>query len=353
MKNDGKLIEILKIVAPGTEIRKGLDNIVHASKGALIVIGDTPDIISLIDGGFYINCEYTPEKIYELAKMDGAIILSHDMQTILYANVHMQPDSHIKTNESGTRHRTAQRVARQTGKLVIAISERKKLVSFYTEDMRYTLRNIPDVIGEANQAVKTLERYNTVLDKILTNLTIMEFDDLVTLYEICISVQRFEMLFRIAEEVRKYIVELGSEGRLINMQFEEIILGTDEEYQNLIKDYFNEKAVETIDSVIVSISNLSQEELLDPENIAFCLGYEKSYDSLDNKISPRGFRVLGKILKLTRKDIEKLVEYFGELNRTIEAPIEDFYEIKGINKFKAKSIKNSLNRLKMTAMLEK
>ncbi len=353
MNRREELIEILSFVSPGTEIRKGLDNIVHAGAGALIVVGDSEDVLGMIDGGFAINCDFNYQKLYELAKMDGAIILNSNIKRILFANVQLQPDPKLETNESGTRHRTAERVAKQTGNLVIAISEERKKISLYKGEMKYTIRNINDIMSEANQAVKTLERYKSVLDKVLTNLTIMEFDELVTLYEVAISIQRFEMMFRIADEAKRYVVELGTEGRLINMQLEELLMGAGEEAEDLIRDYYNEKKGLKLEEIIKSFGELYQEELLELENITGLLGYEKNYTALDNKIAPKGYRILGKILKLTKRDVEKLIDTFVEFNNILEASIEELAEVKGISKFKARSIKNGLNRLKITTLLEK
>ncbi len=355
--NEDKLLEIVSFVAPGSEIRAGLENIVDSGKGALIVIGDNEEVLNLIDGGFSINCPYNPQKIYELAKMDGAIILSKDMDKILYANVQMQPDSKIPTTESGTRHRTAERVAKQTGNFVISISEKRQRITLYKDDMKYILRNINDIMIEANQAIKTLERYKAVLDKALTNLTILEFDDLVSLYEVVLALQRFEMLFRISSEVKKYIYELGVEGRLLNMQLEEIMIGTGDEMEGLILDYYNEK--DDIDykaicqNIMEQLRNLSQEELLDFGKISPILGYAKTYSALDKKVIPKGYRIMGKILRLTKKDIYNLVEDFKEFNTILEADADRLMEVKGISKFKGKAIKNGLKRLKMTALLEK
>lgn len=353
MDNESKLLKIISFVSPGTEIRKGLDNILDAGKGALIVIGDNEEVQNLIDGGFYINCDYNPQKVYELAKMDGAIILDEETDKILYANVQMQPDSKITTDESGTRHRTAERVAKQTGNFVISISEKRKRITLYKDDIKYILRNINDIMIEANQAIKTLERYKAVLDKALTNLTILEFDDLVSLYEVVLCIQRFEMLFRISDEVKKYITELGVEGRLLNMQLEELLIGAEDELNDLIEDYYNEKEVCDIKDIISACRKLTQDELLDFGKISQIMGYGRAYSSLDRKVTPKGYRILGKILRLTKKDIDLLVDEFKEFANIMEADMEALSEIKGISRFKAKAIKNGLKRLKMTALLEK
>ncbi|MGM0509159.1 MAG: DNA integrity scanning diadenylate cyclase DisA [Fusobacteriota bacterium] len=353
MASESKLREILKSIAPGTEIRKGLDNILKAETGALIVIEENKELENLMDGGFLINTEYNPQKIYELAKMDGAIILNKDMNEILYANIQLQTDGRYKTTESGTRHRTAERVAKQTDNLTIAISQRRSMITIYKGNIKYKLRKVVDIISEVSQAVKTLERYKSVLNKSLNNLTIMEYDDLVTLYEVTMTIQRFQMLFRIADELDRYIAEAGSEGRLIKMQLEEILIGTEEEMKNLVRDYYNDKKDKKVSDILKEISELSQEELLEYRNISYILGYSKDYDALDNNIIPKGYRLLGKILKLTSQNVENIITEFGRINEILEADIEDLAEIKGITRFKARSIKNGLSRLKITTVLEK
>ncbi|BDU50391.1 DNA integrity scanning diadenylate cyclase DisA [Haliovirga abyssi] len=353
MKDNSAILKMLALASPGTDLRKGLDNILDAETGALIVVSGSSEILSISDGGFEINCNYEPEKIYELAKMDGAIIIDKEVKKILMANVHLQPNSKITTIESGTRHRTAERVAKQTGELVVSISERRKRITLYQNDERYMIRNITDIMSEANQGIKTLERYKTVLDKELKYLTIMEFDEMVTLYEVTHVIQRFEMLFKIADEIKKYIVELGVEGRLINMQLDELLMGTQEEFESLLKDYYNEESQLSMEDIIAGLNRLNQEEILIIENISYLLGYSKNYKTLDDKIVPKGYRVLGKILKLTKRDILKIVETFIDLTSILNATIDDISEIKGISKFKAKSIQNGLKRLKATILLEK
>lgn len=352
--DEKKLLDILSQVAPGTELRDGIYNILDAGLGALIVVGMDEEVLKIIDGGFKIECEYTPERIYELAKMDGAIIIDEKIEKIYYANVHLQPSIAYSTSESGTRHRTAQRVAKQTDALVIAISERKKVVSLYKGELRYRLRKISEVITEASQALKTLERYRYVLDKSLGNLTILELDDLVTLYEVTSVLQRFEMVRRIKRELDNYIIELGIEGRLINLQLKDLIQGVKEEKDNFIKDYFNgDKDDLDIGYVTEELEKLSDNEIMELEKLSYILGYGKTYSVLDNRVSPKGYRVLDKITKLTKKDIEKLVSIYGDLSTIQETHMDELVEIKGISKFKVKAIQSGLKRLKLTMELEK
>lgn len=345
-----KLEEILKFVAPGTALRDALNNILEAGLGALIVVGFDDVVKKLTDGGFYLECEFSPERLYELAKMDGAIILDEQCKKILYANIHLQPDRRFSSTESGTRHRTAERTAQQTGKLVIAVSERRNIVTLYKDDLKYRLKETVAIESEASQAIKTMERYKFVLDRALGNLTILELDDTVTMYEVATTLQKFEMLRRIGAEISSYILELGIEGRLLNLQFQNLNQDVEEDEQNLIKDYASDNT--EYKDVKQQISLLNDEELLGIENFSTALGYGKSYSNLDREMSPRGYRLLGRISKLTKKDIEKLVKTYNGIAKLQEVPDEEFSEMK-ISKTKIKALRNGLKRLKLTVELEK
>ena len=345
-----KLEEMLLQITPGTPLREGVYNIIDAGIGALIVVGMDEAVEKMLDGGFYINCEYTPERIFELAKMDGAIIVDEECKTIIYANVHLQVDRKYSSEESGTRHRTAQRAGKQTNKLVIAVSERRKTISLYKGEMRYKLKDMSEIMNEASQALKTMERYRYVLDKSLANLTILELDDIVTIYDAALVLQRFEMMMRREEELKGYVLELGVEGRLIELQLEDLAQDIHEEMLEFLSDYKSEDV--EYESILAQLREFNNTELLEIENFASVLGYKKSYSSLDNKISPKGYRILGKISKLTKKDIEKLVSNYGELSSIQEAPIEELSDTK-LSKLKIKAIKNGLKRLKFTVELEK
>lgn len=345
-----KLESMLMQITPGTPLRDGIDNILDGGIGALIVVGIDETVEKMLDGGFVINCDYTPERIFELAKMDGAIIVDDECKKILYANVHLQVDRNYSSEESGTRHRTAQRAGKQTGKLVIAVSERKKVVSLYKGDIRYKLKNTSEITSEAAQALKTMERYRYVLDKSLANLTILELDDIVTLYDVAQVLQRFEMMRRIDEELKGYVVELGTEGRLMDLQLKDLEQDINEDMEEFLSDYMSSDS--TYEDVMSQIANLTNIELLEIENFSSALGYRKSYSNLDNKISPKGYRVLGKISKLTKKDIDKLINTYGELASIQDAPIEELSDTK-LSKLKIKAIKNGLKRLKYTVELEK
>ena len=235
---EDSIIEILKLIAPGTAIREGLENILRAKTGALLLITDKIDVLNkVVDGGFTINEEYTSSKLYELAKMDGAIILSGDFKRIIYANAQLIPSHEIPTSETGTRHRTAERTAKQTGELVISISQRRGIITVFKGNDRYILENTETVLNKANQAIQTLEKYKKVFDSKLSILNEYEFNDIVTLENVIDAIQRAEMVMKIVEEIQRQIYELGEDGRLVKMQLEELIGGLEKEEMLIIKDY--------------------------------------------------------------------------------------------------------------------
>src|ERR1700745_4056784 len=226
-RQESRLVRALEMVAPGTSLREGIDNILHARTGGLVVIGDPDELAFLFSGGIKLDIDYTPAILYQLAKMDGAIALNGHATKIAWANVQLMPDPTILSSETGTRHRTAERVSKQTTALVIAISQRRDVVSLYVEGTKYILQDIPAVLAKANQGLATLEKYRQRLDQISARLTQLEFDGGVVLYEVLSVLQRAEMVTRMAVEVERYIVELGTEGRLIEMQSWETMGGVE------------------------------------------------------------------------------------------------------------------------------
>ena len=296
---EDNITEILKLIAPGTPIRDGLENILRARTGALLLITDSEAVLNeVVDGGFFINEEYSSSKLYELAKMDGAIVLSGDLKKILYANAQLIPSSEIATLETGTRHRTAERTAKQTGELVISISQRRSIITVFKGNDRYILEDTDSVLSKANQAIQTLEKYKKVFDNKLNVLNEYEFNDIVTLENVIVAIQRAEMVMKIVEEIQRQIYELGNDGRLVKMQLDELIGGLEKEENLIIKDYIVKgkgKNKRTPEKVIESLDNLSYEDLSKEAVIAKLLGYE-NFDNYDEVgVYTKGFRILNKI----------------------------------------------------------
>lgn len=345
--------QLLKLVSPGTPFREGLENVLRARTGALIVVGYSPEVMELVDGGFSINCDFSPNYLYELGKMDGAIILSEDIQRILYANTQLIPDSSIPSVETGIRHRTAERVAKQTGKLVVSISQRRNVITLYQGNLRYTLKDIGVILTKANQAMQTLEKYKSVLDQAFTNLAASEFEELVTLHEVSNVIQRVEMVLRIKSEIERYIVELGSEGRLISMQMEELVTNIEEEARLLVKDYSKDADDEPLDETMKSLQRLSNDELLESANIIRLLGYPNTNTVMDEPISPRGYRMLNKIPRLPFVIITNLVEQFDHLPHILMATIEELDDVDGIGEVRARAIKEGLKRIQDQVFIDR
>ena len=231
------MIEALAAIAPGQPLREGLDRILQANMGALIVVDDGPDILGICSGGFLLDAEFSPQRLSELAKMDGAIILAADASRIARANVHLVPNPIVPTSETGTRHRTAERVARSIDVPVISVSEDMSVITLYRGDAKHGLQSVARLLGRTNQALQTLERYRDRLDTVTSSLSALEVEDLVTVRDVVTVLQRAEMVRRIAEEIEGYIVELGADGRLARLQLDELLAGVEDERRHVVRDY--------------------------------------------------------------------------------------------------------------------
>ena len=338
------IAEILKKIAPGTPIREGLDNILKARTGALLLITDKQEVIdTLVDGGFAINEDYSSSKLYELAKMDGAIVLSGDMKKILFANAQLIPSYQIPTVETGTRHRTAERTAKQTGELVISISQRRNIITVFKENYRYILEDTDIVLNQANQAVRTLEKYKKVYDSKLSILNEYEFNDIVTLDNVLTVIQRAEMVMRIVDEIRKKIYELGDDGRLVSMQLEELIGGLEKEELQLIKDYLVKEIPP--EEVLEQLEVLDHEELMKPQTIAKILGYDSFENFEELAVYPRGYRILNKVPRMPSSIVDNLVKSFKSFQHILVAEITNIDKVEGIGEDRAGAIKQYLRKM--------
>ena len=339
------ITEILKLIAPGTPIRDGLENILKAKTGALIVISDTKEVLDLVDGGFRLDIDYTSSKLYELAKMDGAIVLSADFKKILYANTQLIPDSSIITTETGTRHRTAERTAKQTGALVISISQRRSIITIFKGNERYVLEDTSKVISKANQALQTVEKYKKVFDSKLSLLNEYEFNDIVTLENVIISIQRAEMVRKMVEEVERAIFELGDEGRLLEIQLKELVGDLENEELLIVKDYMSPSKKKLPDKILEEIEKLNHEDLMKSDKIAKMLGYQdfENYDEVG--VYTRGYRVLNKIPRMPSNIVDNLVKSFKSFQHILAADIPQLDEVEGIGEVRARTIKQSLKRM--------
>jgi diadenylate cyclase len=346
------LIGALATVAPGRPLREGLDRILQANMGALVVVGDGPEVLAICSGGFLMDAEFTPQRLSELAKMDGAIILAPDATRIARANVHLVPNPNVPTAETGTRHRTAERVARSIDVPVISVSEELSLIAVYRNDRKHVLEPIPRLLARANQGLQTLERYKARLDAVSGSLSALEVEDLVTVRDVVTVLQRAEMVRRIAEELDGYIVELGEDGRLVLLQVEELLGGVEDDRRLVIKDYRRGPA-DRLDRAMEALSDFTTEDLLDLKAVAGVLHLPAESSELEATVQPRGYRLLSKIPRLPDAVVERIVQRFGTLPKILRATTADLDEVEGVGGTRARAISDGLVRLAESSILDR
>jgi len=352
-RQEPRLVRALEMIAPGTAVREGVDAILQGRTGALICIGDSEDLAFLYSGGIKLDVDYTPALLFQLAKMDGAIILSSNSTKLGWANVQLMPDPTIHSLETGTRHRTAERVSKQTGALVIAISQRRSVVSLYLDGAKYILEDIPVVLAKANQALQTLDKYRSRLDQVSMRLTALEFEGGVTLHDVLTVLQRAELVTRMAVEIERFIVELGAEGRLIEMQLEETMVGVASDKSALVHDYIVDPAGDQFTNVLDSLTRLAHQDLLDFGRLAELLGYDRKLNTLDHQASPRGHRILGRIPRLPMLVVHRIVADFGGLDEILAASDGELESVEGVGDVRAKDIREGLRRLQEVNLVDR
>ncbi len=347
-RNDEELMAVLAMLAPGTELREGIERVIKAGRGALIVIGSIDD--KIISGGMEVDIEATPQKLSELAKMDGALILDGEGEQIHHANVHLVPDPAIPTAETGTRHRTAERVAKQTDRPVVSVSESMSVVTLYLNDSKRVLEEVSSLLFRANQALATLERYRARFDEVSAVLSAREIEDSVTVRDVAQTLQRAEMVHRIAGEVEDYVDELGTEGRLIQLQLEELVSTVQEQRRLVVRDYSADRR-RKLANQLEALDDLDTDDLLELDHIAAILAYGD--DELDRAVTSRGYRQLSEIPRLPGAVIDRLVDRFQTLQGVMDASVDDLDEVDGVGEARAESIQEGLRRLVESSLLER
>ncbi|MDA3624762.1 DNA integrity scanning diadenylate cyclase DisA [Saccharopolyspora oryzae] len=353
-------------LAPGTDLRDGLERILRGRTGGLIVLGYDPAVEALCDGGFHLDIEFSATRLRELSKMDGAVVLSTDARRIMRANVHLVPDASTPTDESGTRHRTAERTAIQTGYPVVSVSQSMSIISVYTQGHRHVLIGSPEILSRANQALSTLERYTARLAEVAQSLSALEIEDYVTLRDAMTVVQRMEMVRRIADEIEGDVIELGGDGRLIQLQLDELVGplrdartkhgtrdGVDLDRELIVHEYLpTSGAMPTSEQAKRALRKLDATELLDLTAIAGAFGYPDTPEALDQHLSPRGYRLLARIPRLPATARHQLVEHFGSLQRLLAATVEELREVCGVSDAQARMVREGLSRLAESSIVD-
>jgi diadenylate cyclase len=346
----------LAAVAPGTALRDGLERILRGNTGGLIVLGYDKVVETLCTGGFPMDVEFSATRLRELAKMDGAIVIESDGSRIVHAATHLVPDPSIPTEESGTRHRTAERVAKQTGFPVISVSQSMHIIALYVDSRRYVLDDSAAILSRANQALATLERYKLRLDEVSGTLSALEIEDLVTVRDAAAVTQRLEMVRRIASEIEGYVVELGTDGRLLSLQLDELMAGVEQERELIVRDYMpptGGRKPRRAETVLAELDEMSAADLLDLGVIARVCGFGTNTDVLDQAVSPRGYRLLARVPRLPGAVVDRLVEHFGSLQKLLTAGIDDLQAVEGVGETRARSVREGLSRLAESSILER
>jgi diadenylate cyclase len=352
-ERDSALRSVLATVAPGTGLRDGLERILRGNTGALIVIGWDRVVETMCTGGFPLDVEFSATRLRELCKMDGAVVLSTDGERILRSATHLMPDPNVPTDESGTRHRTAQRVARQTGFPVISVSQSMRIISLYLGARRYALQSSGELLSRANQAVATLERYKARLDEVSNSLSALEIEDLVTVRDAAIVSQRLEMVRRIADEVTGQVVELGTDGRLLALQLDELMAGVDADRELIVRDYPPAgRHSRTTAEVLRELADLSATDLLDLTQVARTMGLPSTPEGLDAAASPRGHRLLARVPRMSPSIANRVVEHFGGLQKLLAASADDLLIVDGVGESRARAVREAISRLAEASILE-
>lgn len=387
------LLDALALVAPGSPLRQGLDRVLQAKRGALVVVGDDPAVLAICTGGFALDAEFTPQRFSELAKMDGAIVLTRDTSRIARANVHLMPRASIPTSETGTRHRTAERIARSLDVPVVTVSEAMATITVYRGAFRHTLQQPGRLIDRATQAIAAAERFKSRFDLALALLSTLEVEDTVSVNDVVAVLQPGEMVVRFTEEIEGYLVELGEDGRLIRLQIEELGAGVEESLRLVALDYavvsgevgpvrasgatartpFGAARPSTngdrpadgsrdeqvgalkarADSVLTALHGLGHEELLGRTAVAATLGFDPAPGVLDVAVEARGYRLLHRLPRVSEAIIERIVERFVTLPRLMQASLADLEKVGGVGEAKARSVKDGLSRMVEASILER
>ncbi|ALE93530.1 DNA integrity scanning protein DisA [Arthrobacter alpinus] len=339
-------------VAPGTPLRDGLERILRGRTGALIVLGMDKTMESLCSGGFEIGIDFAPTRLRELAKMDGAIVCDKDVTKILRAAVQLVPDPSIETQESGTRHRTAERVAIQTGVPVVSVSQSMQIIALYVDGLRYVLEGSEKVLARANQALATLERYRARLDQVTSSLSALEIEAMVTVRDVAVTLQRHEMVRRISEEIAQYVLELGVDGRLLSLQLDELSATRGSGADMVIRDY-TDPLVTDVDAAVAALQEIDQADLIDLNLIAGAVGLPAGNDALENIIQPRGYRLVSELKAVPRAVAGRLVDHFGGLQDLMAATIDELMVVDGIGELRARTVREGLSRIAEASLLDR
>jgi len=342
----------IQMISPGTQIREAISLILQSRTGALLCFGPPKRMSDLSEGGVQVDAPCYPQLLYELAKMDGAILLNHDGTRILFANRFLRPRSSIPTSETGTRHISAERMARQARCIVVAVSERRNSVTLYVGERKHVMDTLPTLLNRAAQVLQTIERFIDALNESLEDLSMREFQDMVTIFDVCRTIQRWERVRRGAAEMEPYLLELGTEGRLVEMQLRELMLSASAA-ELVVRDFYRDIGKGSYVQIVERLAALDENDMLKLGNISQILGYGPNPRTVDTYLSSRGYRILTQTNRLVPQIIDNLVARFATLQQILRAPKEDLVRVEGVGEVLADRIRSGLNLLQNQLALER
>lgn len=371
------MAEFLVLLAPGRPLREGIERVLQAKRGALVVVGDDARVLAVCTGGFLLDAEFTPQRFSELAKMDGAIVLSPDAGRIARANVQLMPHSTVPTTETGTRHRTAERVARSIDVPVVSVSAAMGMVTLYRGAERYVLQPASRLHERASQALQTLQRFRHRFDIAAAALSALEVEDTVTVRDVLEVLQPAQLVLRIGDEISVGLLELGDEGRLLRLQLDELVSGVRPAVALITRDYHDARIPghggpqtpgsdgagprgasghggpgRSTPEVADALGRLATDELLDSRRVADALGIPPEMD-LDEAVEPRGYRLLHRLPRFPEAVADRIVEHFSGLQGIMRASVRELEEVGGVGEHRARSVKAGLSRLAEASILDR
>ena len=327
---------------PGQPLRNGVDLVADKKTGALIVIGTSAKLEKISSGGITLNnCSYTPEMLSELAKMDGAIIVDANVNNILKANVHLNPSDNIPTSQTGTRHRTAERVSVETELSVIAVSEESSTIKVFSDNSVNELEESSIIFGKVNESLQSIDRTRRRFDDAVLELGEIEVENTLTNQQVLEVIQRGELLGRLSQQVRKEATDLGEDSGLVMIQIDSLESGVRNTLDLVLKDHLPAKRFRNINKAVDEIANLTYEELNSIQHLGSVLFME----SLDEVSTSKGYRILARLPGLPDNLHDSLIQKFKTLPNLLTASTDKLFEVEGIGRSRAQQLREYFDTL--------
>ncbi|MDR0500771.1 MAG: DNA integrity scanning diadenylate cyclase DisA [Coriobacteriales bacterium] len=337
-RSDYLFDDAIKLMVSGSPLREAIDMIISANNGALIAVGDVDTILMLGNGGFKIDVPFTPQRLFELSKMDGAIVLTEDLKQIVCANFHLNPDPGLHTSETGMRHRSAARTSAQTKALVLAISKRRVQTTMYHRGEGLTMDSDAILLSKGNQGLLAMQNAKDTLERASIRLNFIELDDIATVYDVSRLMNRYIRLIGLSAQTERFINFLGDNAGLLRNQLEEIMTGVADSFLLLIRDYAASSEKKEAYRIARQLLEKAEDGDSDAQTVFGLLGFTEPLADEDH-ISPRGFRAISRISMLDEVAVSRIIEEYGSLSAFVSDSKDGFDRLEGMNDLGVNSVK--------------